>query len=112
MDTCDRCNKTLGSDGFSAGYGIDMRGMKYCYGCCALNDAEQMRRDNRITLYLAKDEVTNWPGSLRIPVRAQRIGRHNMAGKRYDVWFRFAGKQWHGVQYGDNTQICHCRATA
>ena len=28
----------------------------------------------------------------------------------YDVWFIGPdGKEWHGVQYGDLTQVCHCR---
>lgn len=33
-------------------------------------------------------------------------------GVRYDTWFTGPdGKQWHAVQYGDNTQIAHCRRT-
>jgi hypothetical protein len=39
-------------------------------------------------------------------------GRHNIAGVRYDVWFRGPdGHVWWGVQYGDMTQICHCKRT-
>lgn len=54
--------------------------------------------------------VKNWPGSLSFPVRHMRKGRHNMARSRYDVWFTGPdGTEWHGVQYGENTQILHCR---
>ena len=66
-------------------------------------------------------KLTNWPGSLLIKCNHARRGNHNMAGYRYDVWFDFVdgpivdGKQtghvWHGVQYGDNTQLCHCKRT-
>jgi hypothetical protein len=83
-----------------------------------------MRTDDNIDLYLVDakhespmktgspfwtHELTNWPGSLSIQVRRIKTGHHNIAGKRYDVWFTFEGHEWHGVQYGDNTQICHCR---
>lgn len=81
-----------------------------CYPCCAELDRERMRSTGRITLYLAPNknggfEVTNWPGTLRFPV-----GRHNIAGVRNDVWFIGPDNMtWHGVQYGDNTQLCHCK---
>lgn len=76
-----------------------------------------MRKLDRITLYLTRDTtkpypdytVSNWPGSLRIPVRHVSIGRHNMAGKRYTAYFTHEGREWVGVQYGDNTQVLHCR---
>lgn len=55
--------------------------------------------------------ITNWPGTLEFSTAYMRRGYHNIAGRRYDVWFYFAGKRWHGVQYGDNTQILHCRQT-
>lgn len=83
------------------------------------HDRKQMAETGKIVLFLTISEymnmrlfqdgkLTNWPGSLEIPCRVKR-GRHNMAGTRYDVWFRLHGKEWHGVQYGDNTQICHCK---
>ena len=69
-----------------------------------------MRNHGKIALYLTDEGVTNWPASLVFPVRYRRIGRHNWAGKRYDVWFTGPdGKPWHGTQYGDNTQIIHCK---
>ncbi len=99
---------------FTTGYGTGTDGKTYCYSCCADRDRAQMRQDGRIALYLTNDKdaqatVSNWPGSLKLGVYHQRIGRHNMAGKRYDVWFTFETQPWHGVTYGDNTQICHCR---
>lgn len=108
------------------GYGQDADGKRYCYACCATRDREQMVRDGKATLYLSRDEtgpavgnmgprysykVTNWPGSLVFKVGgAIRHGKHNIARTRSDVWFTGPdGKEWHGVQYGDNTQLCHCR---
>lgn len=114
-------------------------GAIYCADCCGEMDREGMIRAGRATLYLSfpcnprlgrgasvasrlgmqflcysPDEVyvSNWPETLRIPVRGGvvKAGAHNFARIRYDVWFIGPdGKEWHGVQYGDNTQICHCR---
>ena len=99
------------------GYGTDSAGKTACYECCAEQDRKQMREDGRITLYLSPDleinpqawKVTNWPGTLRFPVGRLHKGRHNIAGTRYDVWFMFDNQTWHGVQYGENTQVCHCK---
>ena len=114
MDTCIKCNKEIiKSDNCSTGYGTDKDDNKVCYACCAIADREQMRTTGRITLYLVKTDrrlaVTNWPNSLSFVVSYCRTGQHNIAGVRYDVWFYFENTQWHGVQYGDNTQLCHCK---
>lgn len=110
---------------FTRGYGRDAEGNRYCYACCAERDKADMRERGRIALYLsprsqeerdaghysATHKVTNWPGSLVFLVYGSRRGWHNWAGPRYDVWFTFEGEEWHGVQYGDNTQIVHCKRT-
>ena len=96
---------------------------KVCYDCCAARDEKFMTEHGKITMYLTLQQcelrgtyrpmrnstIPNWPGTLRF-VGIVRTGRHNMAGKRYDVWFSDNdGKKWHGVTYGDNTQLCHCK---
>ena len=92
------------------GHGTDSEGKTYCYTCCGERDKAGMIRTGRATLYLTPTAITNWPNSLRFNYGEVRVGRHNMAGKRYDVWFRGPdGADWHGVQYGDNTQLLHCR---
>ena len=91
------------------GYGIDKHGHKHCYQCCADNDLAEMIKTGRATLYLTDKEITNWPGSLRFAVEYRKTGHHNIARKRYDAWFSVNGEHWHGVQYGDMTQIIHCR---
>lgn len=54
-------------------------------------------------------KITNWPGSLSFPCIVRK-GRHNIARVRYDANFAGPdGNRWHGVQYGDNTQIIHCK---
>ena len=120
------------------GYGYDDQERIICYECCADQDRTTMIQTGRITLYLtcepaskmlhngrpftaatlshgpgrkAAGELTNWPGTLRFKC-GTRVGRHNIAGVRYDVWFTGPdGYEWHGVQYGDNTQICRCKRT-
>lgn len=112
--TCHDCgqNKPLKIDGVGTGYATDGQGNLVCYDCCGEQDQAYMRQNGKNMLYLVQDgqnwHVTNWPGTLKLPCGV-RVGRHNIAGKRYDVWFRFEGTEWHGVKYGDNTQICHCR---
>ena len=109
----------------TTGYGI-VNNKKFCYECCAEMDKKQMREEGRITLYLGvqwkngtmfnkltkivhcKNELTNWPGSLRIPCWVHSH-RHNIARRQYSVRFEFEGQKWHGRMVGDNTELCHCK---
>ncbi len=86
---------------------------KVCYDCVAERDRAEMKDRGRILLYLTKNQdgwtVSNWPGTLKFRAREHRTGRHNMAGIREDVWFIGPdGREWWGVNYGHNTQLCHC----
>ena len=57
--------------------------------------------------------MSNWPGTLKFRVRYKRVGSHNLAGRRVDVWFTDSdGREWHGINYGHNSQLCHCRRLA
>jgi hypothetical protein len=106
----------------TTGYGIDKDSKTHCWSCCAEQDKAQMIKDGKTMLYLTyrhegkiafgeyfDGKVGNWPGTLSFPCRIRK-GSHNMARTRYDLWFTGPdGKQWHGVQYGENTQIAHCK---
>ena len=122
------CGHMPSESTISSGYGVDKDGNKHCYQCCAEYDKQAMRDTGKATLYLTLDDdtgrtmtqwgyrygdhkITNWPGSLTFRTHAVKTGQHNMARVRYDFWFNFEGETWHGVQYGDNTQIAHCRRT-
>jgi hypothetical protein len=99
---------------FTTGYGIDSDGKKHCYQCCADREQKRMQETGRATLYLTRDSdgshaITDWPGLLRIHPYHIKHGRHNIARTRTDAWFSFDGKPWHGVSYGENTQIIHCK---
>ena len=62
------------------------------------------------TLLDGRMRVTNWSGSLDYTIKQYSRGKHNITGKRVDVWFiDHASREWHGVQYGMWTQICHCK---
>ena len=112
---CSECHKEIElQKSGGTGYGSDpVTGLKVCYACCGLRDAQEMRSTGKACLYLTStngaSKLTNWPGTLTIHPYRMTIGRHNIAGKRFDVWFSFEGQKWHGVQYGENTQICHCK---
>jgi hypothetical protein len=114
--TCDHCKrtKTVYSN-ITTGHAIGCNGEKVCYYCAARQELKEMHATGKTCLYLSKDAdgqdvVTNWPNSLVLRVFGMTKGRHNIAGTRYDVWFFDDEKNlWHGVQYGENTQICHCK---
>lgn len=97
------------------GYAVNDKEEKICYACCAEADKEFMKEHGKNTLYLVKNdekwEITNWPGTLVIRPTYVKKGHHNIARVRYDAWFKFDGYEWHGVSYGDNTQIIHCKRT-
>lgn len=96
-----------------------------CYECCANRDKEYMRTHDKITLYLSEEKVeelhmgkpytcikytiSNWPGSLIFKPYRLAKGKHNISRTRIDVWFTFEGKDWWGVNYGENSQILHCK---
>lgn len=120
---CDICGKRYENKPpynehpeITPGYGNTADNRIACYSCCAEQDKKAMREHGKIDLYLTKNEkgayrITNWPGSLVFCTTYASKGKHNIAGTRQDVWFKFNDKLWHGVQYGNNTQICHCRQT-
>ena len=102
-----------GHQEFESRYGIALDGKTYCYDCCAEREKQYMWETGEAVLYLVQRGgeyyVIDWPGRLSIPVGQISKGKHNWAGTRYDVWFNFEGTEWHGVQYGESTQLCHCR---
>ncbi len=73
-----------------------------------------MREQGRIVLYAGEGKLTNWPGTLTIPLPmgSTRVGRHNVARVRVDYWFTFEGETWHGVRFGDSTDLVHCKRSA
>lgn len=112
-------------ESFTCGYGVGPDRKTFCYACCADNDKKAMIEDGRACMYLVQDKsvdkspdsrpvyrVTNWPGSLCFHVYHYRTGRHNIAGKRIDAWFKGPdGFVWHAKQYGTMSDICHCKRT-
>lgn len=111
------CGHKIGEHSYiSSGYGVDEKGNKHCYACCAKRDIEDMKKTGKAVLYLiieedntSKGKVSNWPDSLSFPCYVKK-GRHNMAGCRWDCWFNGPeGRRWHGTQYGNMSQICYCK---
>lgn len=94
------------------GYATLPDGRKICYDCAAQNEITFMCDRGRIALYDCDNNVQNWTGRLKYLVLRARTGRHNWGIRRYDKWFRGPdGAIWHGVRYGDDTQLIHCRRT-
>lgn len=111
--TCSKCHghKIHESD-ISTGYATDKDGNKVCFECCGKEDLKTLKElqpKEKTLLYWDGKEVTNWPGSLRIKPNSTRKGRHNIAGSREDVWFYIDNQCYHGIQYGNNSQILHIK---
>ena len=115
---CDHCKKEIVPSGISTGYGEIGTGddvQRLCYDCCADHEQEQMTKTGKAGLYLSRDDrgwkVTDWPGRLCFrPSVIERKQGHNMGLTRRDAWFTDrVGERWWGVQYGDNTEIIHCK---
>jgi hypothetical protein len=106
---CSRCRqiKRAYVDGMMAGYGwINDKPM--CYACCAQSDRLEMLATGKVALYLVKNEVTNWPGTLRFKVVARRPMRHAFARAEIAYFTGPDGKQWSAKNIGDS-DIAHCR---
>jgi hypothetical protein len=120
---CDLCGKHYENkppynaySDITPGYGKTKDDKICCYPCCAEEDKRIMRETGRRVLYLTSANgggyrITNWPGSLEFSTTYASKGGHNIAGVRRDVWFKFEGKLWHGVQYGNTSQLCYCKVT-
>ncbi len=112
---CSQCgqDKTHDSE-FSTGYGYDKDNNKICFACCGLNDAKELTElpiGKKTVQYWDGKNITNWPSSLVIKPSYTTKGRHNIAGSREDIYFKFNGFNFHATQYGNNSQIAHIRKT-
>jgi len=118
---CADCGKRLpkpphtGPTGYAV---VTATGKHICYACGAKRSMIELRASGHskilpLCLTISHEvpiEVSNWPGTLRFKVLEFHRGRHNIAGTRIDVRFNGPdGHRWHGVQYGEWTQIVHCR---
>jgi len=126
---CFICKKhIIHENSFTVGYAVDHFDNKICYNCCGYEDKATMILEGKIVLYLSKSdkkekiigcserdiwEITNWPGTLRFKCYGPpKKSWHNIARNRYDVWFPGPdGFDWHGIQYGENNQLCRCKRT-
>lgn len=90
-----------------------------CNDCIGEIEYHQMTRHNKMTLYIKYIggiplRVINWYDSpiMRHTIIRYKHGRHNMCGKRLDVWFAHAGNIWWGWSVGDNNIVrCICTLT-
>lgn len=98
--------------GIAPGYATHEQG-PICYECCGGMDRRAMAQREEATLYLHKDDdgwfVQNWPGTLKIPIARRKAGKHNLAKTRLDVWFSVGSVPWWGVQYGESSELVHCK---
>lgn len=128
MERCFICGKQPKHDGIGTGYGYDAHGHKLCYRCIGILDKRRLERmslGQRTDLYITKKTkgdisnyyVSNWPGTFKHHAIHLSDGRHNIAGIQRHYWFCIRSNEsndgkthaFHGVCFGDNTEILHCR---
>lgn len=107
--TCDNCKRTITYESdTTTGYGRNKEGEKICFDCCGLHDNQAFRAlkpGEAMHLYFSNGVLMNWPGSFKIKPYATSVGRHNIARRRLDAWFRFNRHEYHGVLIGDMTEV-------
>ena len=97
------------------GYGKDRDGNIVCYDCAGKMDAdtlESLKPGEWMDLYLVNDVdgnywVQNWPGSLKFNIYPPPHWQAQSFRNWYDIWFFFRNNRYHGVKYGNNTEIVH-----
>ena len=132
--SCCKLIKSVPRETVGTGYSIKNDEL-ICYMCDANQELAYMKEHGMATLYLSKNialdvssesaigkaqtkhfkpdtyKVSNWPGSLTIPVQQHKEGEHNLAKRRIDVWFNGPDNYiWHGFSLGDN-DLCYCKRT-
>lgn len=113
---CATCGAECMPEGCTTGYGQDREGRKHCFECCANRDRQSMIETGRIALYLTKNGgrwiVGDWTSRLTFTPYQVKHGKHNIARTRRDAHFTGPdGYVWHAVQYGEWSEIAHCRRT-
>lgn len=103
---CQDCHKELPVNK-SGGTGYALYGeKKICYSCAKdreLKAISKVAPGGKYDFYYSHGRVTNWTGTIVFRATGSRVGRHNMAGTRTDVWFvDHLGREWHGTNIGDN----------
>ena len=110
---CSVCGKECIPDGCGTGYAtqqLDNGAVSIvCYKCCDISDARYLRDNGKLHGYLADNEFTNWPGTLRIPVASTKKSKNNFNATRIDFWLRWEGKNYYGRKVGDNSQCATIR---
>lgn len=106
---CSKCKNVCIANGISTGYGINQQNKKVCFDCCAKEDKENLLNSkigDKFTFYYSDSYISNWPGTLKIPVQYIRNNKHNWYGvKRVDVWFTFEGLRFWGLHVGSSHQL-------
>lgn len=107
LTICDKCGNNCIAKGSATGYGVDDKGNKLCYPCCAQLERDQMDETGKIILYLDEKnrKVTNWTGELSYSVRSLTKHKDNKGATAY---FRDHNDNlWCAVRRGD---MDACRA--
>jgi len=104
METCTTCGKDCIPDGISTGYAI-MEDKKICYTCAGKMDENELRTTGKLIGYLTESNCPifcNWPGTFKVQAKYYKRSKNNFGAWRTDFWFIWEGRNYWGVNIGDN----------
>jgi len=111
---CIVCKNTFQPTKINPGYGVDNHDHKICLSCCGKLDAKKFKNakpgDKLFAYYNHEtNTISNWPGTFEIKSVGHSHGRHNIARTRISVWFKYEGNCFHGIQYGEDSEILYVK---
>jgi hypothetical protein len=106
---CELCNRDDGIDDSVMLY-VYHDGLLCCESCITDIDDSKMFDAVSIDLYLDGKVLSNGVNTLKIMIDSVKKSNNRMFGLRYDIWFKYAGKNWHGIKMGnDYFNVVKCK---
>jgi hypothetical protein len=98
---CELCNRDDGVDDADVKY-FYHDSLMLCESCITDMDKSEMYDKSSIELYLDGTVLTNGSNTFSVIINDFKKSENKIFGVRYDIWFEFNGKSWHGVKMGND----------
>jgi hypothetical protein len=106
---CELCNRDTGLDDNEIRY-MYYENLLCCESCVTDIDKSDMNNKNEIELYLDGSRLSNGSNTFNIMIDVMKKSNNKMFGDRWDFWFKFGSKNWHGVKMGnDYFNVVRCK---
>jgi hypothetical protein len=105
---CELCNRDDGiEDDIKYFYHDDLM---VCESCITDIDKSEITGASIMNLYLDGSRLSNGSNTFYVDIDIVKKSDNKMFGTRYDMWFKYDGKNWHGVKMGnDYFNVVKCK---